>query len=63
MYYLLSDADEILDVLGERAPTQDDVDRAARMFGCSVWVLRGEHTGMSAEPTKQQSAMESQDDD
>jgi TusA-related sulfurtransferase len=57
MYYLLNNDDEIIDVLGERPPAQNDVDRAAKMFGYYVWVLRGEHTGMSAEPptTMQQS--------
>jgi hypothetical protein len=48
MYYIMGEDDEILDVLS-KLPDQEQVDRAAAMFGCTVCVMRGEHTGLSAQ--------------
>jgi len=53
MYYVMSDDDQILDTLNSR-PSQDAADRAARMFGCNVWIMQGQHTGIEAKfPTGQ----------
>ena len=53
MYYIMDEDYEILDVL-TKFPDQEQVDRAARMFGCDVWVMRGEHTGLTGTFVKEE---------
>jgi hypothetical protein len=47
MYYIMSDDDEIIDSM-TKCPTRDELDKLAQSFGCDVWVMKGEHTGMSS---------------
>jgi len=54
-YYLLirEDDDEVLDWM-PKLPTQDELNNIAKIFGCDVWVLCGEHTGLKASVSSPQ---------
>ncbi len=49
MYYIMSYEDRILESVNQ-PPTQDELQAEANFFGCSVYVIDGEHYGMTADP-------------
>jgi hypothetical protein len=53
-YYIISEEDS--SILGSqmRPPTQEELQEDADFFGVGVWVLDGEHYGMTAEPKRKE---------
>lgn len=49
MYYIMSYEDRILESVNQ-PPTQAELQAEANFFGCSVYVIDGEHYGMTADP-------------
>ena len=49
MFYIVSEGDE--QILGTSV-TCPDPDRQARFFGCSIYIIEGQHTGLSASLSK-----------
>jgi hypothetical protein len=47
MYYLISDIDGALLDSRDKLPTMERLQEMANDFGCSFYVLQGEHTGIS----------------
>ena len=48
MYYIVSEnGSRILDSLNDEPNPQEQAD----FFGCAIYVIKGEHAGLSAEPT------------
>lgn len=52
MYYIMSsETDCILETVST-PPTQDELQTEADFFNCAVYVIEGQHYGMSAEPSE-----------
>lgn len=51
MYFIMADSQIVGEVYS--CPTDADLQEWANDLDCEVWVLQGEHFGMTAQPDKQ----------
>lgn len=50
MYYIMSEEDSHILESQSKRPTSKELQDAANFFDCALYVIQGEHTGMSAAP-------------
>ena len=60
MYYIIGCEDQILESVS-MPPTQDELQAEANFFDCSVYVIRGEHYGMTANPAPDEDEIEEEE--
>jgi len=48
MFYIMSDDGELIESV-ERCPTTDELAELADECDCDLWVIRGEHAGITYE--------------
>lgn len=62
MYYVISDNGQIVESY-DRRPTQEQLQADADYFNCEVYVIDGEHTGLTASPKSANEEGEEDNDD
>ena len=50
MYYFVDETDHILEALGQ-LPSQSQLQEMADEFHCPIYVIEGQHIGMTAYPS------------
>lgn len=58
MYYIMSENENRILDTDFYPPTEDDLQAQANYYNCAVYVIEGQHYGMSAEPQSEDKEQE-----
>jgi hypothetical protein len=57
-FYLVSEDSGVIVESLHSCPTQEALQQAADVFQCALYVIDGEHAGMTAQPRKEKEELE-----